>query len=62
MAIGIPLQFNGSYDTESFKNCVDSGGFCGSSGCDQLFACICKNGATTKWMEKVAVHAVLGQR
>nr|XP_027099307.1 LEAF RUST 10 DISEASE-RESISTANCE LOCUS RECEPTOR-LIKE PROTEIN KINASE-like 2.7 [Coffea arabica] len=44
---GIPLQFNGSYYTESCKNCEDSGGSCGFSGFNQSFACICKNGMNT---------------
>ncbi|CAI9096465.1 OLC1v1032622C1 [Oldenlandia corymbosa var. corymbosa] len=44
---GIPLQFNGSYYSDSCKNCEDSGGFCGFSGFNQSFACICRNGMNT---------------
>ncbi|KAL3367724.1 hypothetical protein AABB24_008865, partial [Solanum stoloniferum] len=45
---GISLQYNNSYYVdESCKNCEDSGGFCGFSGADESFACICRNGVNT---------------
>ncbi|KAK4399849.1 hypothetical protein Sango_1091000 [Sesamum angolense] len=44
---GISLQYNGSYYSNSCKNCEDSGGVCGFSGSDESFACKCRNGVNT---------------
>lgn len=44
---GISLQYNNSYYSNACKNCEDSGGFCGFSGLDESFACICQNGMNT---------------
>lgn len=44
---GISLEFNGTYSSAECKNCEDSGGYCGFSGFNQSFACICRNGVNT---------------
>ncbi|KAK2636069.1 hypothetical protein Ddye_030861 [Dipteronia dyeriana] len=44
---GISLQYNDSYSNENCKNCEDSGGYCGFTGVDESFACICRNGLHT---------------
>lgn len=44
---GISLEFNGTYSSAQCKNCEDSGGYCGFSGFNQSFTCICQNGVNT---------------
>ncbi|XP_071695402.1 uncharacterized protein [Rutidosis leptorrhynchoides] len=44
---GINLEFNGSYYTETCKDCEASGGFCGFADYKQSFSCICRGGGNS---------------
>uniref|UniRef100_A0A7N0T627 non-specific serine/threonine protein kinase n=1 Tax=Kalanchoe fedtschenkoi TaxID=63787 RepID=A0A7N0T627_KALFE len=44
---GIALRYNGSYDSDTCKDCEASSGLCGYSGVKESFSCICRNGMNT---------------
>ncbi|KAF4396310.1 hypothetical protein G4B88_019110 [Cannabis sativa] len=44
---GVLLEYNDSYYSSGCRDCEESQGFCGFSGLDQSFACICPNGMNT---------------